>query len=149
MVDSNANAFDAGFCKGGQTQEHAILVRSMGIEHIVVAVNKLDQVAQSEDRFKYITSLVIPFLEELGFIADNITTLPISGLTGDNVFTPSKKEEFGWYDGPCLVELLDGMTLTPKNIKKPLRMILNSVYQATSGKAKGTLFQREGRSWCA
>jgi len=140
VVDSITGAFDAGFNKGGQTQEHAILARSMGIDSIIVAVNKLDVVHWSKDRYDYISSLLVPFLEEIGYKEENITILPISGLQGDNVFQRSKREELGWYDGPSLIEILDGFKLTPKNIKKPLRMVINSVYQSTVGQAKGLCF---------
>jgi len=140
VVDSISGAFDAGFNRGGQTQEHAILARSMGIESIIVAVNKLDVMHWSKDRFEYISSLVTPFLEEIGYKQENITILPISGLQGDNVFQRSKRPDLGWYDGPSIIEILDGFKLTPKNIKKPLRMVVNSVYQSTTGQAKGLCF---------
>lgn len=42
MVDSGINSFEKGFGGGGQTQEHALLAHSLGIHHIVVAVNKLE-----------------------------------------------------------------------------------------------------------
>ena len=105
-MDAITGAFDAGFNKGGQTQEHAILARSMGIENIIVAVNKLDVVHWNKERYDYISSLMAPFLEEIGFKEENIITLPISGLHGDNVFKRSKREELGWYEGPCLLEVL-------------------------------------------
>jgi len=105
-VDAISGAFDAGFNKGGQTREHAILIRSMGIEDIIVCVNKIDAVGYSKDRYTYITSLMQPFLEEIGFKEQNIHMLPISGLTGDNLHERSKKEEFGWYEGPILTDIL-------------------------------------------
>jgi len=106
VIDSVPNAFKAGFCKGGQTQEHAILARSMGIENIIVAVNKLDMVDWSEIRFEEISSQVTPFLEEIGFPTENIVLVPISGLRGENVFRKSSIEELEWYKGPCLIEIL-------------------------------------------
>jgi Translation elongation factor EF-1alpha (GTPase) len=106
VVDAISGAFDAGFNKGGQTREHAILIRSMGIEDIIVCVNKIDAVGYSKDRYTYITSLMQPFLEEIGFKEQNIHMLPISGLTGDNLHERSKKEEFGWYEGPILTDIL-------------------------------------------
>jgi len=78
----------------------------MGIDSIIVAVNKLDVVHWSKDRYDYISSLLIPFLEEIGYKEENITILPISGLQGDNVFKRSKREDLGWYDGPSLIEIL-------------------------------------------
>ena len=56
VIDSISGAFDAGFQRGGQTREHAILVRSMGIESIIVAINKMDAVEWSQTRFEFIKS---------------------------------------------------------------------------------------------
>lgn len=44
VVDAATGEFEAGFDKGGQTREHLLLVRSLGVAQIIVAVNKLDQV---------------------------------------------------------------------------------------------------------
>ena len=45
MVDATTGEFEAGFEAGGQTREHAILVRSLGVRQIIVAVNKMDMVS--------------------------------------------------------------------------------------------------------
>ena len=47
VVDSSNGEFEAGFDRGGQTREHLVLVRSLGVSQIIVAVNKLDQVSFS------------------------------------------------------------------------------------------------------
>lgn len=44
MVDATTGEFEAGFDKGGQTREHLLLVRSLGVQQLVVAINKLDTV---------------------------------------------------------------------------------------------------------
>ena len=44
VVDASTGEFEAGFDRGGQTREHLVLVRSLGVNQIIVAVNKLDQV---------------------------------------------------------------------------------------------------------
>jgi elongation factor 1 alpha-like protein len=44
VVDASTGEFEAGFDRGGQTREHLVLVRSLGVTQVVVAVNKLDQV---------------------------------------------------------------------------------------------------------
>lgn len=47
VVDASTGAFESGFNEGGQTREHALLVRSFGVQQLVVAVNKLDAVSAS------------------------------------------------------------------------------------------------------
>ena len=99
------NAFEAGF-SGGQTQEHAIIAKSMGIETIIVAINKIDAIGWRKERYEFIQALVITFLMDLGFEEEKIICLPISGVLGENVEKRSKKQELGWYQGPCLIEII-------------------------------------------
>jgi elongation factor 1 alpha-like protein len=47
VVDATTGEFEAGFDRGGQTREHLILVRSLGVQQVIVAVNKLDTVGKS------------------------------------------------------------------------------------------------------
>ena len=47
VVDSAVGEFEAGFERGGQTREHLLLVRSLGVSQVVVAINKLDQVSHT------------------------------------------------------------------------------------------------------
>ena len=47
MVGSSTGEFESGFEAGGQTREHALLVRSLGMTQLIVAVNKLDNVSDS------------------------------------------------------------------------------------------------------
>ena len=47
VVDSAIGEFEAGFERGGQTREHLLLVRSLGVSQVVVAINKLDQVSHT------------------------------------------------------------------------------------------------------
>ena len=80
VIASQPNEFDAGFTNGGETKEHAILARSLGVTQIVVCVNKLDVIGWSKERYKEISNLVRPFLISVGFPPDRITFVPISGF---------------------------------------------------------------------
>jgi elongation factor 1 alpha-like protein len=74
--------------RGGQSREHALLARALGVTQLVVAVNKLDApgVAWAESRFREIVDAMTPFLVGVaGFKRDAITFVPVSGLTGVNV----------------------------------------------------------------
>lgn len=84
VIDGNVSEFERGF-NGGATKEHAILARSLGVTQILVAVNKLDLVDWSQERYEEIVGKVQPFLLSIGFKSENVNFVPISGLQGVNL----------------------------------------------------------------
>jgi bifunctional enzyme CysN/CysC len=86
-----------------QSKRHAFISALLGIPAIVVAVNKMDLVDYSQERFAEIVSDFAPFLEKLG-VADWLN-IPISALRGDNIVNPS--EHTPWYGGPTLLHHLE------------------------------------------
>ena len=60
-------AFEAGFDHGGQTREHALLAKSLGISQLIVAVNKMDQWQWERERFIDILDKLTPYLTQIGF----------------------------------------------------------------------------------
>uniref|UniRef100_A0AAY4AUP1 Tr-type G domain-containing protein n=1 Tax=Denticeps clupeoides TaxID=299321 RepID=A0AAY4AUP1_9TELE len=67
VVDASRGEFEAGFEAGGQTREHGLLVRSLGVTQLAVAVNKMDQVNWQQERFQEIVSKLGHFLKQAGF----------------------------------------------------------------------------------
>jgi sulfate adenylyltransferase large subunit len=86
-----------------QSKRHAFISALLGIPHIVVAVNKMDLVDYSQERFAEIVGAFAPFLEKLG-VSDWLE-IPISALRGDNVVDAS--EHTPWYSGPTLLHHLE------------------------------------------
>lgn len=112
VVDSINGEFEAGFMMDGQTKEHTVLARNLGIEKICVVVNKMDSENWSEDRFLYIKSQLFDYLtgDEVGFQKDQIDYIPCSGLIGNNVVKRDAKiEDFSWYSGPTLGQYLESV----------------------------------------
>jgi len=111
VVDADTNAFESGFALDGQTKEHAVLARSLGLSTILVAVNKMDTQNWDEVRFAEISELLTDFLtKKVGYSANQCIFVPTSGITGANVVHPPKGDDaakLGWYDGPTLVGALD------------------------------------------
>lgn len=109
VVDSINGEFEAGFVMDGQTKEHTLLVKSLGIEQVCIAINKLDKENWSQARFEDIRSQLLLYLTsaDIGFKEANLHFIPISGITGLNVV---KREcspaSFEWYAGPTLIECL-------------------------------------------
>ena len=86
-----------------QTRRHSYLVWLLGIHHVAVAVNKMDLVDFSQDRFAEIEHEYLAFARQLGL--EEVTCIPLSALRGDNVVSPS--EATPWYGGPTLMQYLE------------------------------------------
>lgn len=127
VIDASTGSFESGL--RGQTREHALLVRSMGVQRIIVAVNKLDTVQWSMDRFKEIEQQILAFLTIGGFQPKNVSFIPCSGLTGDNIVRRAPEGTVSWYAGPTLVEQLERFEPISKALEKPLRMTISDIFR--------------------
>ncbi len=107
-----------------QTKEHAFLARTLGINHIIVAINKMDMVNYDQKAFEKVKAQVEKLLKMLGY--KDFPVIPISAWEGDNVVKRSDK--MPWYKGPTLIEALDQIPEPPKPIDKPLRIPIQDVY---------------------
>ncbi|AFH42583.1 elongation factor 1-alpha [Fervidicoccus fontis Kam940] len=132
VVSARKGEFEAGMSPEGQTREHLILAKTMGIEQIIVAVNKMDatEPPYSQERYKQVIDTLQKFMKGLGFDISKIPFIPISGWNGDNLI--ERSPAMPWYNGPTLVEALDNIQIPPKPIDKPLRIPIQAVY-AISG----------------
>jgi bifunctional enzyme CysN/CysC len=102
-----------------QTRRHSYLVNLLGIRNIVLAVNKMDLVDYSQDRFDQIVKDYSDFAKKIG-LADFLA-IPLSGLRGDNMV--SKSPKMPWYDGPSLLQHLEEAPVNnSRMIDRPLRM---------------------------
>ncbi|MFH1445427.1 MAG: translation elongation factor EF-1 subunit alpha [Nanoarchaeota archaeon] len=113
-----------------QTKEHLYLSKVLGINQLIVAVNKMDAVNWDESKFKEIKDAVSKLLTSVGYKLEKIPFVPVSAYQGDNVF--KKSSNIGWYKGPTLFEALD-QTFSPpeKPTDKPLRMPIQDAYSIT------------------
>ncbi|MHA1595314.1 MAG: translation elongation factor EF-1 subunit alpha [Candidatus Baldrarchaeia archaeon] len=131
VVSAKKGEFEAGIGPGGQTREHAYLAKTLGVDQIVVAVNKMDDpsVNWSKERYEEIKKEVSALLKTIGYRLEKVPFVPVSAWTGDNIVT--KSDKMPWYDGPTLVEALDTFEVPPKPIDKPLRIPIQDVYSIT------------------
>lgn len=86
-----------------QTRRHSRICSLMGIKHFVFAVNKMDLVGYSEERFEQIKEEIEKLSESLGL--ENVTVIPVSATEGDNVTVKSDKTP--WYKGKALLDYLE------------------------------------------
>lgn len=127
VIDASTGNFESGL--RGQTKEHALLVRSMGVHRVVVCVNKMDTVGWSKDRYDEIEQQISAFLTTAGFQARNLAFVPCSGFRGDNITRRSEDPQASWYTGPVLIELLDASEPASHALDKPLRMTVGDVFR--------------------
>jgi bifunctional enzyme CysN/CysC len=103
-----------------QTRRHSYLCHLIGIRNIVLAVNKMDLVDYSQEVFDRIVADYATFARDIGI--ERFTAIPISGFRGDNI-TAAPSDKTAWYDGPSLVEHLEGVeVLSGVNAGKPFRL---------------------------
>ncbi|KAK3316110.1 P-loop containing nucleoside triphosphate hydrolase protein [Apodospora peruviana] len=127
VIDASTGAFESGL--KGQTKEHSLLIRSMGVSRIIVAINKLDTVGWSQERFDEIKHQVSGFLSGTGFQLKNVAFVPVSGLNGDNLVHKSSDPAASWYTGATLVEELEASEPSARALAKPLRMTIADVFR--------------------
>lgn len=127
VIDASVNSFESGL--KGQTKEHALLVRSMGVQRLVIAVNKMDRVDWSKDRFDEISTQMTSFLTSANFSGKSITFIPCAGLTGENVITRVEDPNAKWYTGQTLIQALEASEPGKRHIAKPLRLTINDIFR--------------------
>jgi elongation factor 1-alpha len=130
VISSKAGEYEAGISKIGQTKEHALLAYTLGVRNIIVGVNKMDDTQDGpwcQKRFKEIETGAKLFLKKTGFKPKNMTIVPFSGWTGDNLI--KKSDNMKWYKGKTLLECINSMPEPKRPTDKPLRLPLNDVYK--------------------
>jgi elongation factor 1-alpha len=128
MISAKRGEYEAGTNPGGQTREHAFLAKTLGVNQIVVAVNKMDDTSVNWDQQRYeeVKDGVSRLMKMVGYDASKIHFVPTSGWTGDNLV--KKSDNMSWYNGPTLLEALDTFELPPKPTDRPLRIPVQEVY---------------------
>merc|ERR1719296_207530 len=81
VISARKGEFETGFEKGGQTREHALLAKTLGVDKLVLAINKMDDhsVEWAESRYTEIKDKMSPFLKTSGFKDEQVMFLPLSG----------------------------------------------------------------------
>lgn len=137
VVDATPSAFEKGFEGGGQTREHAILCRSLGVRSIIVVVNKLDSVDFSARRYDNIVAELTPYLAGIGFDAKRVSFVPVAAYTAENLAVRSDPRLEAWYDGKTLVELMDELPVPERALTSPIRLPISNVFRSASSSHSG------------
>lgn len=127
VIDASPGNFESGL--RGQTREHALLAKSIGVQRMIVAINKMDTVSWSQDRYEDIKSQMSVFLKATRFKLESTAFIPCSGLQGTNILQPVQDPAAAWYKGETLVQALDAYEPTAHNLDRPLRMTIGDVFR--------------------
>jgi sulfate adenylyltransferase subunit 1 len=100
-----------------QTKRHSTIAKLLQIEHVIVAVNKMDLVNYDRTVYDRIVGAYTEFANSLGL--QDITAIPLSALAGDNVV--EKTDNMPWYEGPTLIELLESISVYDEAHDAPFR----------------------------
>ncbi len=109
------------------SRRHAYMLSMLGIQQIAVVINKMDLVDYSQEIYEKVKKEYLEFLKQI-----NITpkfVLPVSSFQGDNIVKRSDK--MPWYDGMCILEVLDAFECEEEHDKQPFRMPVQDVYKFT------------------
>ncbi|TPX43922.1 hypothetical protein SeMB42_g04519 [Synchytrium endobioticum] len=118
VIGATTGEFETGFESGGQTKEHALLVRSLGVSQMLIAINKMD--ATNWDKAS-------------GFTSGNLVSrVGVGGLNS-------------WYNGPTLKEQLDKLEVPERPIDKPFRMSVSDFFKGGIGTGGGGSVSMVGR----
>lgn len=118
IIDANENIQE-------QTKRHAFILSMLGIDQIVVVINKMDVVDFKESVYNEISQNITEFFKTLNLKANCV--IPISALLGDNV--ASSSGNMAWYDGKTVLQVLNTLTTNKSEIHKPCILPIQDVYK--------------------
>lgn len=109
-----------------QTREHAYLAKVLGINQLIVAINKMDEVEYKVERFNEVKDDITKLLKGIGYRDETFKVIPVSAWMGDNIVKNSDK--MPWYKGEPLIEAMDNFKAPEAASDKPLRLPVQDVY---------------------
>jgi len=148
LVPAEKGGFESAIAKAdaklgveeGQTRQHARLLYLLGVDQIIVGINKMDSCNWSEDRFNEIKDEFVKMLQQVGYKPKKVPFIPYSGFNGDNLVEKTDKAPWykGWeanlkpkvkVTGYTIVDALNNFITPPKREPDaPLRMPISNIY---------------------
>ncbi|MDR2624311.1 MAG: translation elongation factor EF-1 subunit alpha [Methanobrevibacter sp.] len=110
-----------------QTKEHVFLSRTLGINQLIIGINKMDLINYDEKKFNELKDEITALIATVGY--KDITLIPLSAFEGDNISESSSNTP--WYNGPTLVDALNELQAPEKPTSLPLRVPIQDVYSIT------------------
>lgn len=150
VISARKGEYEAGFEKGGQSREHAMLAKTQGVNQLVIVINKMDDptVQWSEERYKECTGKLTQFLKGLGYnTKTDLTFMPIAAQQTLGIKERIPKSVAKWVDSPSLLEYLDSMKTLERKINAPFMMPIAAKYRdmgtMIEGKVEAGVIRKE------
>ncbi|MBR6446983.1 MAG: translation elongation factor EF-1 subunit alpha, partial [Methanomicrobium sp.] len=109
-----------------QTKEHVFLSKTLGINQLIIGINKIDAVNYDQKKYEEVKQKVSDLIKMVGFNPANIPFIPMSSFNGDNI--AKKSDKTPWYSGPTLLEALNQLTTPDLPTSLPFRLPVQDVY---------------------
>ncbi|MGI6022976.1 MAG: translation elongation factor EF-1 subunit alpha [Methanoculleus sp.] len=109
-----------------QTKEHVFLARTLGINQLIIGINKMDVVKYDEKRYEEVKEQLSQLIKIVGYKPENTSFIPMSAFVGDNIAKLS--ENTPWYKGPTVLDALNALVEPEKPTELPLRLPIQDVY---------------------
>ncbi|HDQ08699.1 MAG TPA: translation elongation factor EF-1 subunit alpha [Methanoculleus sp.] len=109
-----------------QTKEHVFLARTLGINQLIIGINKMDAAKYSEERYNEVKKQLSDLIKMVGYKPDAIEFIPMSAFVGDNIAARSANTP--WYKGRTLLETLDTLVAPELPLTLPFRLPIQDVY---------------------
>lgn len=141
VVDASTGEFESGFSEQGQTREHAVLLRSLGVSRLIVVVNKMDMVDYSQPRFVEVRDQLSSFLKTLGWRAGkDVNFVPAAGLSGINLVDkpPGQGHPLSaWYTDGTVLDALEALPSASaqeisKSMKRSTRLVVSDAFRSST-----------------
>jgi len=149
LVPAESGGFETAVARGdhktgeiqGQTRQHARLLALLGVEQLIVGINKMDSCNWSEERFNEISGEMTKMITSAGFKPKKVPIIPFSGFQGENLVTQTDKMPWykGWkanlnkdtvQEGVTLLDALEKLAKPPKrDLEGKVRVPINGVYK--------------------
>ncbi|MHC1605633.1 MAG: sulfate adenylyltransferase subunit 1 [Candidatus Methanofastidiosia archaeon] len=107
-----------------QTKRHAYILNMLGLDQVIVVINKMDIVNYEQERFENVKKDLLKFLSKINIKPSYV--IPLSAKMGD--FVAKKTSSMAWHDGPTVLEALDTFNVKNNSNDKPLRFVVQDVY---------------------
>jgi elongation factor 1 alpha-like protein len=139
VVNAAPGEYESGL--SGQTREHAVLARALGVARLIVAVNQMDAAGWSAARFEEVVGGLTPLLHQVGYRAPPPAFVPLAALSGANLAADTRPAELAWYAGGSLLEELDAIEPAARDSRVGTRLCLAHVARSGSTLTVGGTLQ--------